>query len=325
MATLVTGGTGFVGSNIVKTLAENGHEVVCFDLAAPDHLVEAYVAPWTDQVRFVQGNILSRDDLQKLLDSDITRVVHAAVFTGVLPEVEAGRSRSIVEINLMGTTNLLELARDLQVRRFLYVSSVSAYGEITGVDGLLSEELPVNPRSLYALTKYAGELLTRRYGDLFGFQTVSTRLDGPYGPMERVTSHRENQSLIKDWTGRAIRDEAIDVYDPGQELEITYVVDIAQGIATVLDAQHLSHQVYNVSCGISYTQEEILRVLNKLVPDLQVLVNASEQPSEESRGYGRPNMDVSRLREDLGFQCRYDLESGLQEYLDWRRAYDFTE
>ncbi|MFP6635420.1 MAG: NAD(P)-dependent oxidoreductase, partial [Dehalococcoidia bacterium] len=129
MATLVTGGTGFVGSNIVKTLLQRGHQVVCFDLVPPNDLLTSYIRPWADRVTFLQGDILAPGDLEQAEDHNIDRIVHAAVFTGVLPEVEASRSRSIVDINVMGTTNLLELARRIIPQRFLYVSSGSVYGD----------------------------------------------------------------------------------------------------------------------------------------------------------------------------------------------------
>ncbi|MCH6568395.1 MAG: UvrD-helicase domain-containing protein, partial [Nitrospinae bacterium] len=179
----------------------------------PDALVKDYVKPWADRVTFVQGDMLNEADLEQVASHEISRIVHAAVFTGVLPEVEADRSRSIIEVNVMGTTNVLELARRLSVERFLYVSSGSVYGEDYAPNEALVEDTTPRPQSLYALTKYTSELLTRRYGSLHGFPTVSTRLGTPYGPMERVTDHRANQSVLKAWTGSIVRSEPIEVED----------------------------------------------------------------------------------------------------------------
>ena len=188
MTTLVTGGTGFVASNVVRMLAERGHEIVCFDLNPPSALLQEYVKPWASSITFNQGDILKQEDLSELLNKGITKVVHAAVFTGVLPEVEAGRSRSIVDINVMGTTNVLELARQLPIERFLYVSSGSVYGEDYAPNEALVEDTTPRPQSLYALTKYTSELLTRRYGSLprlpYG-QYASGHTIRPYGARYR--------------------------------------------------------------------------------------------------------------------------------------------
>ena len=320
MATLVTGGTGFVGSNIVKALAELGHEVVSFDLAAPDALVESYLKPWAAQVTFVQGDMLSEADLERLAAHRVSKIVHAAVFTGVLPEVETARSRSIIDVNVSGTANLLELARRQPVERFLYVSSGSVYGEGHSPDEMLREDSPLRPRTLYAATKYTSELLTRRYGELHGFQTVSVRLGGPFGPMERVTGHRANQSLMKEWTGRLVRDEPIEVGDRTLRRSFAYVSDIAAGICTVLETPSLSHDVYNNSSTDHSTLEEVIETLREISPRLRVV----DSPSINLPG-STYRMDVTRLQRELGFAARFDMASGLRDYVAWRRLNDFTE
>ncbi len=320
MATLVTGGTGFVASNVVRTLAERGQQVICFDLVAPHQLLHEYIKPWADRITFVQGDILRQEDLSQLLGHGITRIVHAAVFTGVLPEVEAGRSRSIVDINVMGTTNLLELARQLPIERFLYVSSGSIYGEDHDPEMALVEDTAPRPRTLYALTKYTSELLTRRYGELHGFSTVSTRLGSPFGPMERVTDHRANQSVLKRWTGNIVRGEPVEVADRTAEGAFTYVADMANGIATVLQAPSLSYDVYNVTVEERRSMGYIIQVLEEVHPGLRVADVPSTVPIR-----GGSHLSSARLQSDLGFVPQFDLRSGIREYLAWRKANDFTE
>ena len=321
MTTLVTGGTGFVASNIVRILAERGHNVVCLDMVAPHELIRAYIEPWSSQVTFVKGDILNEEDVERAAASGIDKIVHAAVFTGLLPDIERDRSRSIVDINLMGTTNLLELARRQSVDRFVYVSSGSVYGDDLDPDEVLHEDSPANPHTLYAVGKYTSELLTRRYGELHSFQTASVRLGGPYGPMERVTGHRANQSLLKEWTGNIVRGEPIEVGDRSIKRSFTYVADIAAGVCAVLDAPNLAHDVYNNSWAGSTTLGEVIGILEELRPGLRV-TDVSRQDDVS----GRANkMDVARIGEDVGFVAQIGLASGLRDYLAWREATGFTE
>ncbi len=319
MATLVTGGTGFVGSNIVKSLLQRGHKVVCFDLVAPDDLTKQYVESWAGKVSFVQGDILSKADLEGMAARhDIVKIVHAAVYTGIRNDIEAQRSRSIVDINLAGTANLLDLARDLKPERFVYVSSGAVYGEPRDSDEVLREDSVLLPRSLYAVTKYASELIVRRYGELHGFQTVSMRLSSPYGPMERVTDHRALMSVPHEWTGNAVRGEPVRVGERGLARDFTYVADTAAGICTALDAPSPSYDVYNVSSGKLVTLGEIIEALRTCRPALEVIDDPTKEFPIMPRGSSRGTMDATRIKDDLGFSPGFDLTSGLGDYLSWR-------
>ena len=177
-----------------------------------------------------------------------------------------------------------------------------------------------NPRSLYAIGKYTGELLTRRSGELHGFQTASVRLGGPYGPMERVTGHRANQSLLKEWTRNLVRGEPIEVGDRTAKRSFTYVADIAAGVCAVLDAPGLSYDVYNNSSAEWTTMAEVVAMLQELRPDLRTTDGAEKDLS------GRASrMDVTRIEEEVGFVAQFDLATGLRDYLAWREATGFTE
>jgi UDP-glucose 4-epimerase len=233
-------------------------------------------------------------------------------------------SRRIVDINVMGTANMLELARELSVERFVYVSSGGVYEGLDSSAAAIREDTPVHPTQLYNVTKLTSELITLRYGELHGFETAAVRLGGPYGPMERVTGHRAVMSLLHLWTGKAVRGEAIDAMAEGR-WDFTYVSDIAAGIQTVLDAPALPHQVYNLSRGVPVSAPELIAAFREAEPSVIFAgpeSDGSQVPSTASR---MRVQDSSLIKEDLGFETRYDLLAGLKDYIGWRRRSGYLD
>ena len=325
MVTLVTGGTGFVGANIVRDLAGNGHQVVSFDINGPDQLLRDFLGDDLSAVTFVQGDIVDRASVDRLgQDHRIDKIVHAAVYTVNREALEIERSRDVVAINLEGTANLLELARTQQVSRFVYVSSGAVYGAALPGDQTLNEETPPVPENLYGITKFASEMITRRYGELHGFSTASVRLSTPYGPVERVTGHRAIMSVFYDWTGRAVRGESITAEDMDQGRDYIYIADIADGIRAVLDAPALPHGLYNLTTGIWLIFQEILDAVIELSPGTQVVTPAAVDKSG-SEGYSRGPLSGHRLFDDLGWTPKYGLKAGLADYIKWRKDSDFLD
>ena len=325
MVTLVTGGTGFVGANIVKDLVQNGHQVVSFDINGPDQLLQDFLGESSSSVIFVQGDIVDPASVERLgQDHQIDKIVHAAVYTVNREALEIERSRDVIAINLEGTANLLELARTQKVSRFIYVSSGAAYGSALPGDQTLNEETPAVPGNLYGITKFASEMITRRYGELHGLSTASVRLSTPYGPMERVTGHRAVMSVFYDWTGRAVRGETIIAEDMNQGRDYIYIADIADGIRAVLDASALPHGLFNLTTGIWVTFHQILDAVVELSPGISVETPAPKTDAGAD-SYSRGPLSGHRLFDDLGWTPKYDLKTGVANYIQWRKESNFLD
>ena len=326
MATLVTGGTGFVGANIVKDLANNGHDVVSFDINGPDQLLQQFIGEAASKITFIQGDIVDPASIQLLGQGhQIDKIVHAAVYTVNRTALEIERSRDVIAINLEGTANLLELARTQKVRRFVYVSSGAAYGTALPSDQTLNEETPPAPDNLYGITKFSSEMITRRYGELHGLSTVSVRLSTPYGPMERVTGHRAVMSVFYDWIGRAVRGTTISPQDLAGGRDYIYISDIANGIRTVLDATSLPHNLYNITTGIWVTYQQILDAVVELSPETVFEVPPLRPADSVGEGYSRGPLSGHRLFEDLGWTPKFELKEGLADYIKWRKYSGFLD
>ena len=321
MATLVTGGTGFIGSNLVKVLVERGHRVVSLDIAPPDPLVRRYLGARFDDVTWLAGDITDRTSVLDIVGThDIEKIVHAAVYTVVLEEIERQEAARIFDINLAGTVNLLELAAAVDCDRFVYVSSGGVYEALRGPGVVLKETAElVPPRSIYSVSKYASELLTNRYSHLHGFSAVSVRLGGPYGPMERTTGHRAVMSMLHEMTGRVARGEPLQA--PASAVwSFTHALDLAAGIALALDHPAPSHDVYNLASGQACTSEELMDAFREAMPGVRF-----EGGGFESRASSYGVTDASRIKDDLGFEPQFDIASGLKQYIDWRIAFDYTD
>ena len=205
--------------------------------------------------------------------------------------------------------------------RFLYISSGAVYGDDRSPDEALSESSDLRPHNLYASTKYTSELITRTYGELYGFSTASVRLSSPYGPMERVTGHRALMSVFYEQTGNVVRGEPLQTGDRSSGRDYTYVADTVAGICSVVDATSLPHDVYNISCGRWTTPADVLTALQRLRPSLTIADDPGQEPAILRASGVRGPMDVTRIREDLGFTAKFDLAAGLEAYLRWREDF----
>ena len=330
MATLVTGGVGMIGSNVVRELASRGHDVISIDVEPVGELGLKDVAPWGGQVTWVEGDITDQGTLERMVAmTQIDKIIHNAAYTPY-GDQEKDDWRRVIDVNLVGTVNMLELARRLAVGRFLNISSAGVYTSSDPTDQPLKEDMPLSPGNTYGITKIAGEALTRRYSELHGIETATLRLSQNWGPMERVTPYRTRMALPYTWTRSVVRGEPIEASPFGSgitegrlfNVDMPYVRDTAACVAAVLDAPKLTHQLYNISTGHPLSLHEMVDAMREACPEATFV---EPVPREDASLERRLVLDVTRMKEDLGFVLSHNLVSALSDYVKWRRDLNFMD
>jgi nucleoside-diphosphate-sugar epimerase len=316
MTILITGATGFVMSGLARILAELGHTVVAADLHAPDPALRAHLGGLAGQVTFRQIDVTDQVSVRALIgDVRPERIVHGAAITAIPPDAERGRFVETTQVNVLGTLHVLDAVREFGTRRTVVVSSGSVYGTRADRDPVTEDAMP-QPQGVYPITKWAAEALARRYAAVNALDLAVVRLASPFGAFERDTGSRPLLSAINDWTRAALRGETLHIGGPATALrDPIYLDDVASGIAAVLLAERLPHDVYNVGWGRGATTEDTLAAIARVVPGVKI----ERVPDEPARwpALTRGVLSADRLRRDLGWTPRYDLDSGVAAYAGW--------
>lgn len=323
MATLVTGSNGFAGINIVRKLAEAGESVVGLDNSPPSPDTHKFLGGLSDKVRFISADIVDSEQVLNIAkDNHIQRFVHAAALTPTL-EFEQSQTRRMLDVNLMGTINVLEAARKTLATRFVFVSSSGVYGAPNDRKAVVKENSMLQLDKLYTICKYSSELIVKRYSTLFGLSTVIGRMCAIYGPMEKVSTSRANPSMIYKLVaallaGRRIRARGRDLVN-----DYTHSQDAASIWSKLTLTKDLAHDIYNVSAGIAYSLGDVLTTIQEINADFRYeFVNDNEDADVEITKDGeRGALDISRAKTNFDFVPKYDLKQGIQDYINWSKEY----
>jgi dTDP-glucose 4,6-dehydratase len=304
---LVTGGAGFIGSAFVRrALARDDLEqlTVLDKLTYAGDPTNLEAAARDPRYRFVQGDINDKSTVAPLVvGADI--IVNFAAESHVDRSIEA--ADNFVRTNVHGVLTLLDAARTADVTRFVQISTDEVYGEVT--EGRSTESDPLNPRSPYAATKAAGDLLALSYHATYGLPVVVTRGSNTYGPRQFP------EKLIPLFITNAIDHLPLPLYGDGrQERDWLFVDDHCAAIEAVI-AAGTPGTVYNAGGGASITNAELTRHLLALLDRPASLVrHVSDRPGHDRR-YA---LDSSRL-ETLGWAARTELLEGLERTVSWYR------
>ncbi len=319
MSVLVTGGAGFVGLNIAEALLNAGHEVLIFDQAAPPQAAMTALSRIGPAVTAHEGDVTDRRSVSDIFAAgNIDYVVHGAAITADAAR-EARDARRIIEVNLLGTIEVLEAARRHQVRRLVYLSSSSVYGEnCVSAPELDEVATPPVPDSLYAISKYAGERAALRYRELYNLDIVAARLSAVFGPWERDTGVRDTLSPIYHATldARAGRDV---VLPRACMRDWVYVRDVGTAVTALLTAPtDLANRVYNIGPGKVWTVADWCAKLAEKLPNFSWRIALAEPASIDLHGdLDRHPLAIERITTDTAWRPAFGLEEAFDDYMSW--------
>jgi nucleoside-diphosphate-sugar epimerase len=310
-------GSGLVGSQIARILVEQGERPVVLELAPQPDAITDIVDP--KRIEIVQGDILNPLDLVRVIrEAKITRIVH----TAANPLLTLGAQKnpySAIQTNIMGTVNVLEAARIHGIERVVVSSSgvLSYYlagGEDKG-DATKEEAFP-RPTTFYAATKQAKESLGLNYARWFGLDFVAVRYAAVAGPW-RGRGGGGPSNIFREMVEHSIRGEEATI--PPRTMEWVYSKDAAAGTVLALRARDLRSRVFNLGMGRVYSAPEMIAAVKEVIPGARIRTAPPGAAEVAVQNMDLP-MDLSRSKEELGYEPRYDIPAAVRDYAEWYRS-----
>jgi UDP-glucose 4-epimerase len=304
---LVTGGAGFIGSHIVERLVRDGNNVrVLDDFSAGK---EENLTPMMDKIELVRGDIR---DMEAVKDAvkDVEIVFHEAAL-GSVPRSVAD-PQTTHDVNITGTLNVLLAARDARVRRVVFASSSSVYGETPELPKY--EKMMPQPLSPYALSKLAGEHYISVFKQVYGFEAVALRYFNIFGPRQDPNSHYA--AVMPKFAMALLNGERPMIFGDGlQSRDFTYVENVVEANLLASEAEGIAGQAFNIACGGRYT---LLDLLGKM----KEFLGSDIEPLHESPRAGDvrdSQASIEAAQQGFGYQITVGFEEGLQRTVDWYR------
>ena len=316
MAILIIGG-GLVGSQIARILTEEGERPVILDLAPQPEALADIVD--VGRITVVQGDILNPLDLVRVIsEAKITRIVH----TAANPLLTLGAQRnpySAIQVNIMGTVNVLEAARVYGLERVVVSSSNVLSDYLTGGEDkgdTSKEEAFPRPSTFYAATKQAVESLGLNYARWLDLDVLAVRYAAVAGPW-RGRGGGGPSNIFRDLVERSLTGE--EATFPPSTMEWVYSKDAAVGTVLALKGRGLKGRVFNIAMGRNYTPEEVSAAVREVIPGARVRIGVPEGTAVSVLSTGRP-VDLHRATAELGYTPKYDMVAAIRDYVEWYRT-----
>jgi UDP-glucuronate 4-epimerase len=307
---LVTGGAGFIGSHLVDSLLADGWRVTVFDSFDPFYdpaVKERNVAPHLgrDGYALVRGDLRDAESVQSLAAASYDVIVHLAARAGVRPSIEDPVGYQ--EVNVAGTQLVLELARTLGIRQFVFASSSSVYGVNPRVPWR-EDDYVLQPISPYASTKVSGELLGHVYSHLYGLRFIALRFFTVYGPRQRpdLAIHKFARLML---AGRPIP-----VFGDGTtSRDYTYVDDVVRGVRAAMEYRDTPYEVINLGNTRTVPLREMIAGLERALGVRASIERHPEQPGDVQQTWA----SIDKARALLGFAPATSYQEGVARFAAW--------
>ena len=313
MEYLVTGGAGFIGSHIVRTLLEQGASVRVLDnfSTGKRENIEDLTQQFNgDRLEVLEGDLRDASRVEMAVRG-VEIVFHEAAFVSVPQSMN--EPQTCFDVNIAGTSRLFDLARAAGVRRVVVASSAAVYGESNALP-LVEETLP-QPLSPYAVSKRVDEMYAELFTSSFGLEVVALRYFNVYGPRQRPDSMYA--AAVPIFARRLLDGKPVTVFgDGGQTRDLINVHDVVRANLIASEHRDAAGKIFNICTGVETRLLDLLDVMYEFVPNAPQTEFAAPRAGDIYRSVGSPR----KAADVMGFRAEVSLVDGLKETIDWMRA-----
>ncbi|MCG2676111.1 SDR family oxidoreductase [bacterium] len=307
MKFLVTGGAGFIGSHIVEELVRRKEKIRVLDNFSTGK--RENIAPFLKEIELIEGDIRESKIVKKAMKG-VDYVLHQAALPSVPRSIKDPVTTN--EVNVLGTLNILMAAKEAGLKKVVYASSSSVYGDTPNLPK--GENMQPSPLSPYALSKLAGEEYSKLFFSLYGLETIILRYFNVFGPRQDPTS--QYAAVIPKFISLILKGERPTVYGDGeQSRDFTYVLNVVDANLLATTSQ-TKRGIFNIACGKRITVNKLVKGLNKIMnTDIEPLYT-NPRPWDVKHSQA----DISKAKEALGYKIGVDFEEGLRKTVEWFRS-----
>jgi UDP-glucuronate 4-epimerase len=317
---LITGGAGFIGSNLVDLLLAEGNWKVTvidnFDDYYNPFIKHKNIASHIRNSDYTleSGDILSKPFLDEVFTSTkFDLIVHLAAKVGIRSSLS--NPHSYAETNIQGTINLLEFAKKYEVKKFIFASSSSVYGNNCKVP-FTETDLVNQPISPYAMTKATGELICHTFSQLYDLPCVCLRFFTVYGPRQRP------DLAIHKFTRLILINKPIQVFGDGYtKRDYTYISDVVQGIRAAIDYNKTNFEIFNLGNSRPIKLSKLIRIIGMSLKREAIIKRVPLQPGDAIQTFA----DISKAKRLLDYHPKISIENGVNKFIDWFKKENFSK